>query len=481
MTGLLPSMEERMSYKVDIGSALKYLELHKNEYLRHLKELIRIPSISFPGFAPSTLRKSAEYVAELLKKTGLNNVRLLDTPGHPSVFGEWIGADGAPTVLLYAHHDVQPIGREDIWTTPAFEPSERDGRLYGRGASDDKGGILIHAAAIEAYMKAVGSLPVNVKVLIEGEEEIGSTHLNHILSRHSDLLKSDIVIIADSENFDSGQPSLTVSLRGIVTINIEVKALRSSVHSGTWGGPLPDPVIALSKMIAGIVDDDGRPAIPRLMDKLRKPGPRQMESLEGLPYDERKYRSQSGLLDGVWIIGGSGSVYEKMWYRPSISVNAIEAGSRKHAANIINDKAWARLGIRTVQDMDPNETVELLKRHLLDNAPWGVKVEIEPESPSDWWLAEMKGPVFDAALAALEEGYGRKPHVVGAGGSVPFVRTITEMLGGVPALLIGVGDPYSAAHSENESLLLSDWEKAAKALIHLFYRLGRLTSGGFTA
>src|SRR5574341_334317 len=238
--------------------------------------------------------------------------------------------------------------------------------------------------------------------------------------------------IADSENFDSGVPSLTASLRGIVTVNVEVL-----------------------------------PAVPGLLDKVRVLSTREKADLERLPFSEPLYRKQSGLLNGVNIVGGEGSVYEKMWLRPSIAVNAIEASSRRQAANIINDAAWARVGIRIVPDMDPGETLELLTTHLLNHAPWGVQVDITPETPSPWWRTDTDGPVFEAALRSLERGYGRKPAVVGAGGSIPFVRTITEALDNAPALLFGVGDPLSAAHSENESLSISDWEKGCRSLIHL--------------
>lgn len=452
-------------------AALDFFDQHRDEYLSDLKDLIRIPSISFPGYDAGPIQKSAEAVASLLKKAGLKDVQILKTAGHPSVLGQWRGDEAAPTILLYSHHDVQPVGREEMWQSPPFEPVDRGGRLYGRGASDDKGGILIHVAAVSSYLNSNGRLPVNVKVLIEGEEETGSNNLDSLLERYRELLSADAVVISDSENFDSGLPSLTVSLRGIVTVNVLVRSLRSSVHSGTWGGPLPDPVMALSKMLASLVDQDGRLAIPGLLEKVRRLSPKEKALFEGLPYQEGLFRKQAGLLEGVSIIGGDGLVYEKMWRRPSIAINAIEASSRRQAANIINDTAWARLGIRIVPDMDPVETLELLKTHLLKNAPWGVQVEITPESPSHWWTADPDSPAIEAAIHALEQGYGRRPAVVGAGGSVPFVRTITEMLGGIPALLLGVGDPYSAAHSENESLLLSDWEKACRSLIHLFSEL----------
>lgn len=453
-------------------AAIDHFNHHKANFLNDLKTFVRIPSISFPGFDPATVRQSAEAVAGLLRKSGLPDVRILDTgAGHPAVFGQWTGAAGAPTVLFYAHHDVQPTGREELWTTPPFEPSERNGRLYGRGTADDKGGAMMQIAAIASFLKGAGRLPLNVKVIIEGEEEVGSTNLNALLTRNRELLSADVVVIGDSENFDSGVPSLTVSLRGIVTVNVEVRALSSSVHSGTWGGPLPDPVLALSKMLASLADDQGRPAIPGLRDRVRGLTPQENAATNQLPFDEAVYRKQAKLAEGAHIIGGPGSVYEKMWHRPSVAVNAIEASSRKQAANIINDVAWARVGIRIVPDMDPRETLDLLRNHLMKQAPWGVKVSVEPESPSRWWRTKTEGPAFEAALAALEKGYGKKPAVIGAGGSIPFVQTITEALGGVPALLVGVGDPYSAAHSENESLLISDWEKGCRSLIYLFDEL----------
>ncbi len=453
--------------------ALDHYETHRKEHLDDLKDLVRIPSISFPGFPAGPLQQSAQAVAAILRKNGMQDVRILSPgKGHPSVFAQWTGAAGRPTVLLYAHHDVQPTGRAEVWTTPPFEPTERNGRLYGRGVSDDKGGALMNAIAAGSYLRSSGAIPVNVKVLIEGEEEVGSVSLDELLVKHRELFAADVVVITDSENFDSGVPSLTASLRGIVTLNVEVRSLGSSVHSGTWGGPLPDPVLALSRMLATLVDDQGRPAVPGLMDKVRTLTPQERKDLAALPFSEDRYRKQANLLDGVRITGGEGTVYEKMWHRPSIAVNVIEASSRKQASNIINDVVYARVGIRIVPDMDPRETLDLLTRHLEKQAPWGVRVTIEPENPSHWWHTETDGKVFEAAKKALALGYGRKPAIVGAGGSIPFVQTITDALGGAPALLFGVGDPYTAAHSENESLLLDDWEKGCRSLIHLFALLG---------
>jgi acetylornithine deacetylase/succinyl-diaminopimelate desuccinylase-like protein len=391
--------------------------------------------------------------------------------GHPTVFGQWTGATGKPTILLYAHYDVQPPGREELWTTPPFEPALRSERLYGRGVSDDKAGVMLHAAAVGSYLAGAGNLPINVKVLIEGEEEVGSTNLHGFLGTHRELLSADAVLIADSGNLDSGVPTLTASLRGLVTVDVEVRSLASSVHSGTWGGPLPDPVIALARMIAGLVDETGDLAVPGLRDAVRVLSAKDKTVLDGLPFDEALFRKQAKLLDHVRMTGAAGSVFEKMWYRPSIAVNVFEASSRKQASNIINDVAYARIGVRIVPDMDPDRTRDLLTDHLRKQAPWGVQVTIVPESPSQWWETDSTGPIFEAALRSLERGYGRKPVIAGAGGSIPFVQTITDALGGAPALLFGVGDPYSAAHSENESLLVSDWEKGCRSVIHLLAEL----------
>lgn len=448
--------------------ALDHFTDHKTEYLDKLKNLVQIPSISFPGFPPAPVKESAEAIAKLLRETGLDDVRILETGGHPAVFAQSTKNHEKLTLLLYAHHDVQPVGREDLWVSAPFEPTVRNDRLYGRGVSDDKAGAMMHIAAIGSYLQSSGDLPVNIKVLIEGEEEVSSVNLATLIQKNKQLLQADAVVIADSENFEDGVPTLTASLRGIVTVTVEVRSLSSSVHSGTWGGPVPDPVLALSKMLSSLVDAQGKAAIPGLLDKVRALSPDEKSRLEKLPFSESRYRTQTKILENVPLLPGTGTAYEKMWHLPSIAVNAIEASSRKQAANIINDVAWARVGVRIVADMDPQETTKLLKDHLLRHAPWGVQVVITPENPSPWWTTDTKAPAFQAALTALEKGFGKKPLAVGAGGSIPFVQTITQALNNAPALLFGVGDPYSAAHSENESLSLLDWEKSCKSLIYFF-------------
>jgi cysteinylglycine-S-conjugate dipeptidase len=460
-----------------VEKAIGSFEANRENYLEELKGLVRIPSVSFKGFDPGQVKKSAEATAQLMKKHGLEDVQVIQfKDAHPYVFGQWLKAPGKPTLLLYAHHDVQPPGRTEIWKSQPFEPTERDGRLYGRGAADDKAGVVCHLAAIGSYLKALGHLPLNVKLIVEGEEEIGSEHLEEFLAEHKELLQADVMVLTDTANFDVGIPALTVALRGLVAVDVEARSLKGSVHSGMWGGPLPDPVMALSKIIAKMTDDQGRIAIPGMLEKVKLLTAEHKKSLEALPYDEKHFREQSGLMPGTKIIGGPADVYSKMWHLPSIAVNAIEASSRKMAGNIICDTAWAKIGVRIVPDMSPQETAEILIKFIKDSVPWGVEVKVTADSAGGAWNTDPKGPAFDAARDALKKGYGKDPVMMGCGGSIPFVKPFSDALGGAPALLIGVEDPLTNAHGENESLHIGDWEAACRSAIYLYDELAKRLS-----
>jgi acetylornithine deacetylase/succinyl-diaminopimelate desuccinylase-like protein len=451
--------------------------------LEDLKTLVRIPSVSFDGFPKENVKKSAEAVAALLKKRGLENVQILTLgDAHPYVYAERLKAPGRPTLLLYAHHDVQPPGRAEVWKSDPFEPVVKAGpggqRLYGRGTADDKAGIVVHTSAISSLLETMGELPVNVKLVIEGEEEIGSSHLPEFLKTHRKLLDADILVLTDTGNFDCGVPALTIGLRGLAGVEVEVRALSKTVHSGTFGGPVPDPSMALSKMLAALVDEKGHIAIPGVMEQVKPLGRAELEEFKRVPFNEAEFREQSGMIPAARMLepalGTSRDLSPliQTWRLPSLTVNAIQASSRAQAGNIVCDVAWAKVTIRLVGGMDPEKVLKALENHLKKAVPWGLEVSFKTESCNPAWATEPVGPAFEIARKALAAGYGKEPLMIGCGGSIPFVKPFADALGGAPALLIGVEDPYTNAHGENESLLISDLKKACLAQVHLFAELG---------
>jgi acetylornithine deacetylase/succinyl-diaminopimelate desuccinylase-like protein len=443
--------------------------------LHELVELARIPGVSAPGFDRRELERSAEAVAALLADVGLDGVEIVRVEGaHPYVLGEWLRAGpGAPTALVYAHHDVQPPGRPDAWLSPAFEPTLRgDGRLYGRGVVDDKAGLMLHAAALRAWLEARGALPLNVKVIVEGEEEIGSLHLAEFLHAHRERLDCDVLVLSDTQNLQTGLPSLTTSLRGIVNIDVAVRALDHPIHSGMWGGPVPDAASATARLLARLVDDRGCPAVPGLLDDVPELDAERRRRIEALPFDAARFRDDAGLLESVPLTGEAGrSVYERLWHRPSIALVALEAMPLAGAANQLVAEARARVGVRLAPGQDAERVARLVAAFLERDPPAGVEVTTAVRAAVPGWRCEPGGPAFDAARRALAQGFGREAVTIGCGGTIPFVGPFSEVLGGVPALLLGLEDPPCNAHGENESLHLDDFRKASLASAHLLAEL----------
>ena len=456
----------------ELAAALDHVETHLDETLSRLKELVRIPSVSAEGFPAAEVRRSAEATAALLREAGLENVRLLESPGHPYVYGDWLHADGAPTLLVYGHHDVQPPGRPERWVSPAFEPTERDGRLYGRGAVDDKGTFITHVAALAARLATSGRLPLNVKVLIEGEEEVGSPALEPFLKREAKTLAADVAVLADTGNFDVGHPALTYQLRGICQVDVEVRCLKQPVHSGFFGGPTPDAVRILARLVASLEKKDGSLDVPGLYRDVATPGRRQQRRIRTLPFSEKKFRASAAMRPGTRFVGERAySVWERLWTRPALTVIALEAHAIQGSSNQVIDAARARLSLRSVPRMDERRAGALLVRRLTTRPPSGARVSARVTGTARWWTTDPEGPAFEAARRALRAAYGREAAMIGAGGSIGFVQPFSDALGGVPCLLMGVEDPASAIHSENESLHLGDFRKGIHAALHLYEEL----------
>ena len=458
---------------------LKWLKAHDADLVGQLGQLVGIPSISTDGEHQKEVAQTGELTCTQMKRAGLHNVRILRTAdSNPYAYGEWLGAPGKPTVFLYAHHDVQPINFVEEWKSEPWKLTQRDGRLFGRGAADDKGAITAQLGAVEAYLKTKGSLPVNVKVLVEGEEEVGSSNLLDFFREHRKRIQSDVIVVNDTENVAVGLPCITNSLRGIVAVTIETQSGTMPVHSGMAGGALADAAIALNVILARLYWKNGPLPVPGMYDKVRPMNALERKSMASLPGDEKKWRHEMGVLDGVRFATQEGlHVYEQTWRKPAVTVIAQEASSIKGASNQVLPRATAIVSCRSGPDQDPDAVEAALTRFLTADPPWGVKVNVKPLGKVKWWMTETAGPAFDAALKALKSGFEREPAVIGCGGTIGFVGPLAELLGGAPALLLGIEDPLSNAHAPNESLHEGDWRKLMKSLTYLFTNLGELPGG----
>ena len=413
-----------------------------------LEHLVSIPSVSVAGYEaynPDEVRRSAEETGNWLERSGLADVRLLEVDGtHPAVFGQTPGPNGSPTVLLYAHHDVQPPGSADLWASKPFEATERDGRLFGRGTADDKAGIAAHAATLLAWE---GAPPVTISVFIEGEEEVGSPNIEGFLKKYSDLLRADVIVLADCSNWTLGTPALTTSLRGILDFIVEVRTLDHAVHSGVYGGPIPDALTALSRLIASLHDDRGNVTIEGLHS--------------GPPYDievhEADIRRFASVRPSVWLMG-TGTLAHRLWGRPAVAVLGIDAPPTAGAANKLVPVARAKISVRLAPGDDTAKAKAAIEEHLLSlaRAPWGAEVTVRFLTEGAPHLIDASGRAFDAFRQACSHTWGCTPVNAGSGGGLPLVAALADTFPNAEFLLTGVADPESRAHSENESVHLAE-------------------------
>ena len=425
---------------------------------RDLEDLVRIESVWADAGRRDEVHRSAQAVADLLSQAGFGDVQIVSEGGAPAVIARHPAPPGAPTVLLYAHHDVQPEGDRGQWVSPPFEPTERDGRLYGRGTADDKAGIATHLAAFRAHS---GQPPVGVTVFVEGEEESGSPSLGRLLAAHREALAADVIVIADSDNWSTEVPALTVTLRGLVDCVVEVATLDHGLHSGIWGGVVPDALSVLVRLLASLHDDDGNVAVAGLHESAAAP----------VDYPPERVRADSGLLDGVSEIG-SGSAPQRLWAKPAITVIGVDTTPIEKASNTLIPRARAKISMRVAPGGDAVAHLDALTAHLQQHVPWGAHVSVTRGDVGEPYAIDATGSVYDAARAAFRQAWGVEPIDMGMGGSIPFIAEFAAAFPQAKILVTGVEDPGTQAHSINESLHLGVLERAAISEALLLANLG---------
>ncbi len=426
--------------------------------LADLGSLVRIPSVAFPGFDPDEVQRSAEAVASLVEELDLFEtveIRRAAIPGsdeigHPAVLASRAARNGRPTILLYAHHDVQPVGDESLWQSAPFEPTVRDGRLYGRGAADDKAGVMAHIAALRALKEVRGDdFDLGVALFIEGEEEAGSRSFAQFLEDNAEALRADVIVVADSGNWDARTPALTVSLRGNTRFTLRVRTLDHASHSGMFGGAVPDAMMATVTLLATLWDADGAVAVDGLAER----------DAETPAYSEETLRDEAGLPDGVSPVG-RGSILSRIWNKPSITVTGIDAPSVANASNTLSPEITVVISARVAPGQPAREAYAAIEAHLRAHAPFGAQLTFSDQDHGDAFLVDTSGWAVATALEAMHEGYGVEPVEIGVGGSIPFIADLVREFPGAQILVTGVEDPHARAHSPNESLHLETFRNA---------------------
>jgi acetylornithine deacetylase/succinyl-diaminopimelate desuccinylase-like protein len=449
-----------------MNNVIDFINTHRDRYVDELKTYLAIPSISALPQHQADTRRCAEWTADELRRIGMQNVKLIETPGNPVVYGEWLGAEGAPTILFYGHYDVQPVDPLELWESPPFEATIRDGEIYARGSADDKGQIFMHFKAIEAHLKQNGRLPLNIKVIIEGEEEVGSANLDSFVSSHATELAADVVVISDSPMFDRGVPSICYGLRGLIYYQIDLRGTKSDLHSGSFGGAVANPAMVLGQVLAQMKDKGGRVKIPGFYDSVRPLRDEERAQFKRLPFNETRYRKELG---APKLFGESGyTTLERVWARPTFEVNGLLSGfTGEGAKTVIPAVAMAKVSMRLVPDQDPDKIAELFEAYIKKVAPKTVELKLTRMHGGKPWMTEFDNPYVQAAGRAIEKGFGQSPVFNREGGSIPVVATFQSFLG-LPSVLFGVGLPDENAHAPNEKLDLGNFHGGIIASAYLY-------------
>jgi acetylornithine deacetylase/succinyl-diaminopimelate desuccinylase-like protein len=448
---------------------LAYIQSNSQRFLDELKEFLSIPSISSQKQHAGDIRKCAGWLCEHLISIGLADARIFETAGHPIVYGESLQDTKKPTILVYGHYDVQPVDPVNLWDSPPFEMTIRDGNIFARGATDDKGQLFVHLKAIETFMKALGSLPVNIKLLIEGEEEVGSVHLENFVSTHKDLLKANLVVISDSSMFAENVPSLCYGLRGLAYFEIELTGPNRDLHSGGFGGSVHNPIQALCELIASLHDKQGKIAIKGMYNDVRELKKEERNAFKKLPWSDKDYAKSLGVAE---LYGEKGfSSLERLWVRPTLDINGIWGGyTGEGAKTVLPSKAHAKISTRLVPDQKPEKIAKLVEQQLRANAPKTVKIKVKYLHGGEAAITALNSPGVVAASTALEKGFGKKPLFQREGGSIPIVAQFKQILG-LDTVLLGFGLPDENAHAPNEFFSVKNFYGGIRTVVHFHNEL----------
>lgn len=446
-----------------------FIDKNQEKFQQDLFRLLEIPSVSTDPARQGEVARCAQEVARQMGEAGLQNVKVMETGGHPLVYGDWLGAPGKPTVLIYGHYDVQPEDPVDLWTSPPFTPTIRDGKVFARGATDDKGQFIAHVKAVESLMKTEGKLPVNVKFVIEGEEEIGSRHLAPFLEKQKEMLGADVLVVSDSAMFAPGQPSIVYGLRGLAYVQVDLKGADSDLHSGVFGGAVPNPGFELCKIVSQLKDENGRITVPGFYDKVVDLTAQEREDYARLPFDAEQFRQE---LNVPGLSGEAGwTPLEQRSGRPTLEINGMLCGwTGPGAKTVLPNKAMVKISCRLVPDQDPEEIARLLKEHIEKLCPPTVECQIQSLHGGKPWITPREHPALDCANRAVARVFGQPALFVREGGSIPIVVDFQTILG-LPGLLVGFGLNTENLHAPDEHFDLGNYQKGIHLSVELLREL----------